>query len=384
MASYAIFLALSLTAYALMHVYVYRRVVQAFPLPPRARWLALAGGAMLVAAPFVGRALDRCEWVTWSRTVNLSAFYWMAWVFWFLSIGLMLDLWNALMRVAGRIAPAARRAIVPPKPRLAVTLVLILAATGWGVVEAGRIRIREYALTVPGWPSDQPAIRAVLVSDVHLSTFRNSGWSRRVARLVAALKPDVVFSAGDLIDAPYADIASQAVPWAALRPPLGKFAILGNHDYYAGFQGAVAFHDDAGFRLLRGEAVDVGDRLRVAGLDDPTGSHLGQPCNSRPDLLGDLPRSPGRFTFLLRHQPIPTLLSPGVLDVQLSGHTHDGQLFPFRLIVRLFYRYLNGWYPMNGARLYVSPGTGTWGPPMRLFAPPEITVFVLTPQAGHS
>jgi len=383
MPTYVIFLTLSLTLYALMHIYAYRRIAQAFPVPPRRRWVALAVGGLLVAAPFVGRALDRVGWTTWSRAINLPAFFWMAWIFWFVIIGLTFGLWNRLVRVTARFAPAVLRAVLPPRPRLAITVFLIVAATGWGLVEAGRISVREYTILVPGWPADQRPIRATLVSDVHLSTFRDLDWSRQVARLVAATQPDVLFSAGDLTDGPYVDIAPQAAPWAELRPPLGKFAILGNHDYYSGFQDAVRFHRDAGFRLLRGEAVDVGDRLRVAGLDDPAGSHLGQPCNFRPDLLANLSRAPGRFTILLRHQPRLTALSPGVLDLQLSGHTHAGQIFPFWVIVRLFYRYMDGWYPMNDARLYVSPGTGTWGPPMRVFAPPEITVFVMTPQMRY-
>ena len=382
MPTYAIFLTVSLTLYTLMHVYVYRRVARAFPLSSRGRLIALAIGAMLVASPFVGRALDRLEWGLWSRAINLSAFYWMAWVFWFLCISLALGLWNVLIRLISRVAPVVRRAVLPPRPHLAFALVLILAATARGTLEAGRIRVREYTIPVSEWPVDEPAIRAVLISDVHLSTVRGSEWSRKVTGLIAEQKPDFILSAGDLLDAPYADIAPQAKFWASLHPPLGKFAILGNHDYYSGFPGAVAFHRDAGFRLLRGEGVNVGDRLRVAGLDDPAGAHFGQPCNASPALFSGLPAAPGRFTILLRHQPIPTELAPGVLDVQFSGHTHGGQVFPFRLIVRLFYRYMDGWYPMNGGRLYVSPGTGTWGPPLRLFAPPEIAVFILTPKGA--
>ncbi len=378
-AVFPIFLALSLLLYSLMHVYVYRRITQVLPVPPAFRWIAIAAGGLLVLSPFVGRALDWSGWLATSRTVNLAAFVWMAWVFWFAVIGLACDAWNGVIAALSHAAPQLRAAQLAPRVRLILTLVLIIAGTAWGAVVAAHPRVVEHRIRVSGWPTGTAPIRVALVSDVHLSTFHDTGWSRAVARHVAAINPDLLVSTGDLTDSPYPDIVRQADDWAAIRPPLGKFAVLGNHDYYSGLTGALAFHRQAGFRLLRGESVEVGENLRLAGLDDPAGLHLGRQCFHSPALLQHLRPAPGRFTVMLRHQPIATVLAPGVIDLQLSGHTHAGQILPFQMIVRLLYPRFRGWYPMEAARLYVSPGTGTWGPPLRVGAPAEITVFVLEP-----
>lgn len=335
----------------------------------------------MVVAPFAGRFLDRAGWEAASRAVNLPAFVWMAWIFWFLIIGLAIDGWNVLLATLGRWQPALRAARCTPCLQAGAALTLILAATLWGAVEASRPLVREHRVRVPRWPADTPPLRLVQVSDVHVSAFHDSGWNQRIVAQVAALKPDVLISTGDLTDAPYMEIAGQASGWASVQTALGKFAVLGNHDYYAGVDGALRFHEEAGFQVLRGHGLDVGPKLRILGLDDPAGQHLGQSCFYKPELLAGFWPAPERFTILLRHQPIPTRLRDGVVNLQLSGHTHAGQIFPFRGIVRMLYTHTAGWYPMGNARLYVHAGTGTWGPPLRVFAPPEIALFILEPAA---
>lgn len=366
--------------YASMHAYLYHSLVRAWTIPRPFRLGLIALLAVMIAAPFAGRILDRSGWVLTSRLVTLPGYLWMPWVFWFVMLGLFMDAWNGLLRLVGRAVPQLHRAVCPRRPRIIASFVLIAAATLWGLTEAAHIRVREYRLPVAAWPAGTPPIRLVQVSDVHLSMIHRPGWGRHVVSQVAALAPDIVVSTGDLLDAPYADIARQAADWAMLQPPLGKFAVLGNHDYYSGWRGAVAFHREAGFRLLHGETVSVGSGLRIAGLDDPTGKYLGAPCVDNPAILSRLTHEPGRFSVLLRHQPFDTTLPPGVLDLQLSGHTHAGQSFPFQWFVWPLYPHLHGWYSMGRAQLYVSAGTGTWGPPLRLFAPPEIAVFVLGPK----
>jgi predicted MPP superfamily phosphohydrolase len=378
-----LFLVLFITAvlvYASMHAYLYHSLVRAWAIPRPFRIGMAALFVFMIAAPFAGRALDRAGWVLLGRSITVPGFFWMTWVFWFLMIGLVADAWNTLLRLLSRAFPQLRRGLCPPRPRVLASCLLIAAATVGASIEARHLRIREHRVPIAAWPAGTPSLRLVQVSDVHLNSPRRAAWSRRLTRRVAELNPDLVVSTGDMVDAPPADIADQARDWAAVRPALGKFAVLGNHDYYSGWRGSVEFHRQAGFRLLRGEATDVGHRLRLAGLDDPTGRHLGVPCSDNPALFNTLPLAPGRFTLLLRHQPFATLLPQGVLDLQVSGHTHAGQVFPFQWFVRLFYPHSQGWYSMGTARLYVSAGTGTWGPPLRLFAPPEITVFVLEPK----
>jgi hypothetical protein len=176
------------------------------------------------------------------------------------------------------------------------------------------------------------------------------------------------------VDGELDGVAGLAEILRGIPAPRGKFAVLGNHEYYAGIDRAIAFTRESGFTLLRDESVTIGDAVRIAGVDDPAGARFARTGGtSEAALLGNRPD--GRFTVLLKHRPQLDPATGGKFDLQLSGHTHHGQIFPFRLLTRLIYPLLAGDHPApGGGILHVSRGTGTWGPPMRFLAPPEITV----------
>ena len=158
----------------------------------------------------------------------------------------------------------------------------------------------------------------------------------------------------------------------------GKFAITGNHEFYAGLNRALAFTEKAGFTILRGEGKTVSNFLNVAGVDDPArGSYSQDGAVSEKVLLEKLPRE--KFTLFLKHQPVISSDSLEMFDLQLSGHSHKGQIFPFNLVTKLYYRMHTGLSKINGnTLLYVSRGSGTWGPPVRFLSPPEVTVIDIT------
>jgi hypothetical protein len=151
---------------------------------------------------------------------------------------------------------------------------------------------------------------------------------------------------------------------------LGKYAITGNHEVYAGLAESLEAERAFGFDLLRGEVKTVGNVLNIVGIDDPA---AGMEENERAILAG---AQNGLFTLFLKHRPDPSIGSLGLFDLQLSGHTHYGQLFPFRYIAALVYPLQNGpYYLAGGSVLYTSRGSGTWGPPIRVLAPPEVTII---------
>jgi predicted MPP superfamily phosphohydrolase len=155
--------------------------------------------------------------------------------------------------------------------------------------------------------------------------------------------------------------------------------VTGNHEFYAGLDQSIDFMNKAGFTVLRGEVATVGGAIDVAGVDDPTVRHFG-PRGGLSDREV-LSRGGGRFTILLKHQPLVEKDALGAFDLQLSGHTHKGQIFPFSLITSRFFSFHSGSYGLaNGALLHVSRGTGTWGPPIRFLSPPQITVIDLIPE----
>jgi hypothetical protein len=180
---------------------------------------------------------------------------------------------------------------------------------------------------------------------------------------------------GDLVDGRINHLDGLSEIFREIHPPLGKYAVTGNHEFYAGIGSSLDFTRRAGFTVLRGEAVTVGNVLRLVGVDDPAGRSFGPaPGRSEEELLGNGP-SP-LFTLLLKHRPFLSPAARKAADLQLSGHTHNGQIFPFRLLVRIWYPLLSGLYESkNGAALYTSRGTGTWGPPMRFLSPPEMTII---------
>ena len=207
--------------------------------------------------------------------------------------------------------------------------------------------------------------------------------TERVVALVRQLAPDMLVCTGDLLDASADHLTPLAAGFANLHPPLGKYAVLGNHEYYAGLSESLAFLRAAGFRVLRGEIAKPSPNVQIAGVDDAVRDATDAPTPpAQEDAV--LPEEEHRpFTVLLKHRPTTRPAAEGRFDLQLSGHTHGGQIFPFHVFVRCLYPRYRGLHALRrGSSLYVSCGTGTWGPPMRLFARREITLFVIEPESN--
>ena len=370
------FLFLFFAIYGSMHAYAFWKLHAAFPRLGRWRW-ALAGLlVLLVLCPVLVRVLERRLGWHWVSVVGVYNYTWFVTVFWLFCLGLVLDLWNVLAWVTARAVPKAKTLALSPRARLAFCGVAIVAAYCWGYfVEAPNIRVRR--VTLPASGLERP-VRLVQISDLHLGETAKLARLQRITRLVAAAEPDVIVSTGDLVDGAAHHLNGFSELLEELEAPLGKFAVLGNHESYAGVDHCLQFHRAAGFQVLRSEMVEVAPGLHVAGVDDPAGEQRGHTVQTSEDFL-PLAGDPS-FTILLKHRPYIAKESIGRFDLQLSGHTHGGQIFPFALITAGRYDYNRGLYePPNGSIIYVSPGAGTWGPPVRVSSPPEITVFDLTP-----
>lgn len=365
--------------YAAMNAYLYWKVRAAFRHSTGLALLLVALLALLVVSPVLVRTLDRWRWFRLAAVVADVGFSWMAIVFWVCVLGGTADLWNVAVRGLALVAPSAHAALLPPRATLLVIAAIVAAAFGWGLIEAANIRVRNVAIQLRQLPPGAAELKLVQVSDLHLGVHTGQGRLARVVELIERIDPDVVVSTGDLVDSSFENVNSMSGLLARLRPRLGKFAVLGNHEFYAGLPNSLAFHEAAGFRVLRGEAVDVGQAIRIAGVDYPSGRRGGGQDLADEDKALAAPAG-GRFVILLKHQPTVAPASAGRFGLQLSGHTHGGQIFPWHAITRMTYRFGSGLHLLpGGSRLYVSRGTGTWGPPLRVLAPPEITVFTLRP-----
>ncbi|NIO03267.1 MAG: metallophosphoesterase, partial [Proteobacteria bacterium] len=217
----------------------------------------------------------------------------------------------------------------------------------------------------------------VQISDVHLGLIVRHERLKRILTRFERAEPDLLVSTGDLVDGQIDSLKGLVEPLKAIKPKYGKFAITGNHEFYAGLDHALDFTEKAGFQILRGEASTIANMINIAGVDDATGEYFGLVKGvSEKELLSQLPRD--KFTLFLKHRPISDGHAQGLFDLQLSGHTHRGQIFPFTLITRIFFSYDAGLVQLpNNSYLYTSRGSGTWGPPIRFLSPPEVTIIKL-------
>jgi hypothetical protein len=372
------FVVIFLALYGAMHALVFRSLQ---PLLAGHRLLpALVGCWMtlMVAAPLLVRLWDKNGMVGPARMLAWVGYCWMGFVFIAFSLVLLAQLWHVLVWLPGRVWPALACLRPGGAVTAAMVLLLSLAACLYGMLEARQLRVETVTLATAKLPAGSRSLRIVQVSDLHLGLLHRQEALAPVVAQVQRLAPDVLVVTGDMVDAQLDHLNGLSELWRRVEPPLGKFAVTGNHEAYAGLDQALAFLRRSGFTVLRGQAVECGEHLTLLGVDDPaTGT-----TQNETDLLAGLPKA--RFTVLLKHRPRVASGADGRFDLQLSGHTHRGQIWPFALFTRLAYPLHDGLYQLpGGSRLYTNRGTGTWGPPMRLAAPPEITLFCIVPAASR-
>ncbi|MGW2839538.1 metallophosphoesterase [Streptomyces sp. NPDC001493] len=278
-------------------------------------------------------------------------------------------------------APAAPASAAPSR-RLFVARAVggAAAVAGFGTVGYGTYGVlrgpRTKRITVPlaKLPRSAHGFRIAVVSDIHLGPILGRAHTRRVVDAVNATRPDLIAVVGDLVDGSVADLGPAAEPLAELEARHGSFFVTGNHEYFSGAAEWVAQVRELGLHPLENARVEI-DGFDLAGVNDVAGESEGQ----GPDFdraLGD--RDPARAAVLLAHQPIviDDAVAHGV-DLQLSGHTHGGQLWPGNLVAELANPTVAGLERYGDTQLYVSRGAGAWGPPVRVGAPSDITVVEL-------
>ncbi|MGW2556777.1 metallophosphoesterase [Streptomyces sp. NPDC001635] len=287
-----------------------------------------------------------------------------------------------LLRLALTVADVGQsqdRARIVTWAVLGVAVVLL----GWGYAEARRVpRVRRLDVQLPRLGAGLDGLRVVLVTDTHYGPLDRARWSARVCETVNDLEADLVCHTGDIADGTAERRRAQATPLGTVRATRARVYVTGNHEYYSEAQGWVDLMDELGWEPLRNRHLLLergGDTLVVAGVDDVTAESSGLAGHGA-DLAEALNGAdPDLPVLLLAHQPkfVDRAAADGI-DLQLSGHTHGGQIWPFHHLVRIDQPALAG-LSNHGARtlLYTSRGTGFWGPPFRVFAPSEITLLVL-------
>jgi len=374
---FLVFVAIALSLVGGMHYYIWMRLVRDPQLPETwARVLTVAVVALGVAMPatlFAARLLPGSV----VRPAIWVAFIWMG-------VGFLLVAFLGLADLARLMAfvIARYRGLSDPDPERRILLARTIAA-GVGGVVAGLsaigirsalrgIEIKQLDVKLRGLPQELAGFRLVQISDVHVGPLLRKDWVAHVVEQIRQLAPDLVAITGDLVDGRVHELREHVAPLAKIDAKRGVYFVTGNHEYYSGVEEWYAHLPSLGVRPLRNERVEVAPGLELAGIEDPTGA---------PDLAAALKgRDPEGALVLLAHQPrqFAEAAKRGV-PLTLSGHTHGGQIWPFSWLVALAQPYLAGLHRRGESQLYVSRGTGFWGPPMRVFAPAEITLLRLQP-----
>ncbi|MFE5729759.1 metallophosphoesterase [Streptomyces sp. NPDC056528] len=273
--------------------------------------------------------------------------------------------------------------LTDPSRRLFVSRVVggAAAAVALGTVGHGTYgvlrgpRVKRVTVPLAKIPRAAHGYRIAVVSDIHLGPILGRAHTERIVDTINSTQPDLIAVVGDLVDGTVADLGSAAEPLARLRARHGSFFVTGNHEYFSGADAWVDHVRELGLRPLRNERLEIAAGFDLAGVDDVAGESEGR----GPDFgraLGDRDRA--RAAVLLAHQPIVVhdAVRHGV-DLQLSGHTHGGQLWPGNLLAELANPTVAGLERYGDTQLYVSRGAGAWGPPVRVGAPSDITVVEL-------
>jgi len=296
----------------------------------------------------------------------------------FFSFSLLFDIYRLLIYISSLILHKDFSHLnVSPVMVLVIPLLIAFSINTYGYFEAKNIRTEHITITSTKIPASAGRIRVVQISDVHIGLIVRNERLKEIVEAVKKAEPDILVSTGDLVDGQLNNLEEPSRLLRELQPRYGKFAINGNHEFFAGIGQAVAFMRDTGFVVLRGEGLNVAGVINIAGVDDPVGARFGLSKEiSEKTMLSELPGQ--YFTLFLKHQPVVNGSAAGAFDLQLSGHTHGGQIFPFNLITKLVFPFHTGFFTLqNNSHLYVSKGAGTWGPPIRFLSPPEITVIDL-------
>jgi uncharacterized protein len=381
---FVLFLTIVLVVVVGGHVYLYRRMFRDTTDDRRIRRAGAIALGLAAASLFLARSVFARVHTGWGDALSIAAWSWMG-------IGLYLGMALAVFHLWTRVDGWRRaRTGAPPVSPERRRFLARAAVGGAGVIAAGfgayGVRrafappsIDEVPIRLPRLPRAFDGLRIVQVSDVHIGDVLGRPFLEDMVQRCNALKPDLVAVTGDLVDGTIEQLAPTISALQKLRSRWGTYFITGNHEFYSGDVVWCAELERMGLTVLRNRWVTLRDgaaRLDLVGVDDYGHRERPRGWNLEAAVAG---RDPETAAVLLAHQPqaVDEAMQKGI-GLQLSGHTHGGQLFPITGLVTALWRYSAGLYRVGEGHVYVHRGTGFWGPPMRIGSPPEIAAITLT------
>ncbi len=354
---------IALSIFLGLHFYVYYSLVRFFTIVSAPAKIELALVLLFLALSFfAASALSRHYDGAWMRTLYFASSVWLGFLF-YLIIGLSL-LWGIFW--LGNFFH------YNPNFKILTVIVFFVVSfvSGYGILKAREIKIKEIAVRLKNLPAGWSGEKAVFVSDLHLGAINGAEYSGKIVKKINELNPRAVFIGGDYFDDTSPKLNELAAPLSGLRAPDGVYFISGNHEAYLGLDKVKSSLAGIGVKYLADESVDLSG-LNIIGVNYPfwgAGANIDS-------VLSRVNRN--EANILLYHEPryIKKAQAAGI-NLQLAGHTHDGQLWPFNLFTRIIYgKYSYGLNHAGDYNVYTSSGAGTWGPPLRVGSNSEIVVI---------
>lgn len=372
-----VFLLIALGIYGLTNFYILRRGWQSLSGYPFLRTVFLVVFGCLILAYPLGRLLGgTSRGVVSDILVRAGSFYMALMIYLFLLLVLV-----DFFRLANAFWDFFPKGFAANPHKTGVIAFMTVLGIGLGVVAGGTMNALHPRLRTLEIVIDKPAGAALrnleigLASDIHLGTVMGSRRLERIVERLNAFDPDIVLLPGDIVDESVSRAEEEKMinSLRSIKAPLGVFSVLGNHEYYGGLKKNLEYLVRGGVRVLQDEAVLVGGAFVLVGRKDPTSLRFQESRLSIHEILEKAGLEPGLPTILLDHQPLRLQEAEEAgIDLELCGHTHAGQLFPFNLINKKVWELHWGYLKKGRTQYYVSCGVGTWGPPVRTCSIPEI------------
>jgi uncharacterized protein len=345
-----------------LHVYVVSRLLS-IPLIAHhvPAWLLIPAVILLGASYIISRVLEHYGIDGLSHVLEIVGAYWVGAFFLLFSNFLFFDLCTGFGLWLRPQLPVLRT----------VALILTLLMTILALVQARRSPVvTEYEVALDGLPHEADGTVLVVASDMHLGALLGHGWASKRAAQFESLRPDLLLLVGDIFEGEETTYPGWLPVLQEFRAPHGVYVVTGNHEFYAGGMKIIDLFRRAGFHVLRDESVEPIAGLILTGVDDVAFRGRAAHAAMMEKLL---PQRPEGASVLLSHTPVETQRAAGAgIGLMLSGHTHEGQIWPFTYLAKLVFPILSGRYRVQDMTAIVCRGTGTWGPRMRLFKRGEL------------
>jgi predicted MPP superfamily phosphohydrolase len=373
-----IFFSVVLLVYALINYYVYSRGLMIFSSNSCIKkWYTIIFWTV-VSSFIIGMFWERTASSTVSECIYRVGAFWLAFMFYFLMVLIVIDLIRAADYFFHFLPEFSSGGML----KLGYTVIaLVTFIVVGGYINALTTRVKEIPLTLHKKVAGASQLKILMASDIHLGALIGEKQEMKLVRIINEQKPDLVLLCGDLVDGDIGPVLRKNLGKhiQEIRTPLGVYAIPGNHEYIGGIQNTLPYLQSINIKVLRDEVVTLPNGIQLVGRDDRDSRRMGGENNPHElkELTKDLDHA--KPIIVMNHQPFHLQEAVDVgADLHLSGHTHNGQMWPFNFVTEAIFELSWGLKKKDETVFYVSSGFGSWGPPVRIGNSPEVVVFKIT------